>query len=193
MEKELNEQQSIDIIKEMINSARKEIKEDGFLYMLWGWLVLAAALGEYFLLRSGYAQHYITWPVLMIGGAIVSIIYGKNQSKKKKAKTLIDRFMSYLWSGFVISLLIVLFSMSRIGIEAAYPIILILYGLGTYVSGGALKFTPLIIGGIACWILALVAFFNGFEIQLLLISAGILVAYIIPGHLLRSSYNSTHV
>ena len=67
----------------------------------------------------------------------------------------------------------------------AYPLIMVIYGIGTWVSGGILKFAPLIIGGVICWILAGMAFYFPFNIQLLLLAMSILLSYIIPGHLLK--------
>ena len=76
-----------------------------------------------------------------------------------------------------------------IGAAAVYPIIIVLYGIGTFVSGGALKFMPLKAGGIVCWILAVIAIRVDFEYQLLLIAAAVLIAYLIPGYLLKQKYH----
>ena len=71
----------------------------------------------------------------------------------------------------------------------AYPLIIALYGLGTFAAGRALRFRPLIWYGAACWLLTTVAFRVEFETQLLLlIAAAMLSAYIVPGHLLRNQY-----
>lgn len=57
-----------------------------------------------------------------------------------------------------------------------------------FVSGGYLRFKPLIIGGICNWIIAIVATYVEFDIQLLLLALAVLVGYIIPGHMLSSHY-----
>jgi len=67
----------------------------------------------------------------------------------------------------------------------AYPLIMIIYGFGTWVSGGVLKYAPLIIGGVICWVLAGIAFYFPFNVQILLLALSILIAYIIPGHMLK--------
>jgi hypothetical protein len=59
--------------------------------------------------------------------------------------------------------------------------------LGTFVSGMILKFKPLVIGGVLCWLLTIVSLFVNFDYQLLLAGAAILCSYIIPGHLLRTA------
>ncbi|HEX3024813.1 MAG TPA: hypothetical protein VHP12_06350, partial [Chitinophagaceae bacterium] len=60
--------------------------------------------------------------------------------------------------------------------------------IGTFVSGGLIKFRPLIIGGIINFILAVVCSRFSFDHQLLFAAAAILISYIIPGYLLRKQY-----
>ena len=119
-------------------------------------------------------------------GGIITMVYTARQKKKMRVKTHLDTFLGYLWTAFGVALFFVLAYMSKIGIEAAYPLILVVYGIGTFTSGGALQFKPLIIGGICCWILAVISAFVGFQVQLLLLSLAIVVSYIIPGHLLQA-------
>ena len=95
--------------------------------------------------------------------------------------------MKYLWMAFLVTLFSVLFGMGKVGLEASYPIIMLLYGLGTFVSGGILKFKPLKVGGIVAWICGTIAFHVDFTDQLLLIMVAIISSYIIPGHLLANS------
>ncbi|MDX5348973.1 MAG: hypothetical protein LPK19_17210 [Hymenobacteraceae bacterium] len=185
-----NEQQSLLVIQQMITAAKRAIKEDGFMYLLWGWLVFAAGALNYILAFVVHYEHpYLPWPVLMLSGAVISVIYGKRQQKKQKVKTYVYEFMAYLWGAFLFALLFVLLYMIKIGPELAYPLILVVYGIGTFVSGGVLRYKPLIFGGIGCWILAIAAAFVSFDIQLLLLLAAILIGFIIPGHLLRAKYN----
>jgi hypothetical protein len=102
-------------------------------------------------------------------------------------KTYPERAMNHLWIAFLVTLFSVLFGMGKVGLEASYPIIMLLYGLGTFVSGGILKFNPLRIGGIVAWICGTLAFHVSFSDQLLLIMVAIIASYIIPGHLLANS------
>jgi hypothetical protein len=71
------------------------------------------------------------------------------------------------------------------GWQAAYPYLILLYGIGTFLSGVIFKFKPLKVGGIISWGIALVAFFVSFPIQLLLLALTTLVAYLIPGYLIK--------
>ena len=60
-----------------------------------------------------------------------------------------------------------------------------MYGLGTFVSGNILQFRPLIIGGIAAWVLAIGAAYVEYDYQMLFGAAAILFSYIIPAYMFR--------
>ena len=68
------------------------------------------------------------------------------------------------------------------------PGFLVLYGIPTFLSGIILRFRPLIIGGISCWLLSVLVIFVDFSYQMLFLSAAMLIAWIIPGYMLRSKY-----
>lgn len=178
-------EQNLQLIEEMIATSKGNLAEGSVFYLIWGWSVFIAASINYYLLNhTDYEHHWIAWPFLMTGAGIISSIVGYKRSKKQRVKTYIDRFMSFLWLSFLITLIVVLYGMSTIGEEAVYPIVIALYGLGTFASGGILKYMPLMIGGVSAWICALIAYHVNFSEQLILINVAILTSYIIPGHLL---------
>lgn len=187
-----SEQQSLQLINEMILTAKSSIKGDSFLCLFWGWLAFTSALSHYILLQTQFEHPYVVWISMLLAG-IFSAIYSSRKARKEKVHTIFDTFMKYLWIGFGASIIILLVGMSQIGWQSGYPFLMVLYGLGTFVTGGALKFKPLIIGGIGSWIIALIAFFLPFEMQLLLLALSILVSYIIPGHLLKANSQKAHV
>lgn len=190
----MNEKDALLIIEKMISSVKDEVKSNGFYFMLWGWLVFAAALIDYALLKgvieSLIEYHAITWAILMPIGGVVSIIGSmKKQKEKTKVKTYIDDIMSYVTKAFAISLFIICFIMpSTDNWPSFYPVLLIVYALWLFISGGALKFKPLVWGGYANWLLAIIAFFVKYDIQLLLLATAVLVGYIIPGYLLNRRF-----
>jgi hypothetical protein len=187
METPLNEKESLAIIGSMIAGTRRKLSHDSVHYLLWGWSVLLAALAHFALLQASYEHHYLPWAILMPATGIAAAVIGSRQAKQSTVKTHIDTAMTYLWLGFLVLLLLVLVASVKMGWENSYPLIMWLYGLGTFVSGGILKFKPLIYGGIASWILGAFAIFMPFEQQLLLLAAAIVCSYIVPGHLLKAS------
>src|SRR5687767_8369337 len=120
-EKPFNETESLRIIENMIQSVKSDFREDGFLFILWGWLVFIAALSHYVLLTVvHYKAHYIPWSILMPLGGLISIIYSIKKSKKKRTKSHLDHFMKYIWTAFLAALFIILFFMKDIGYSTSY-------------------------------------------------------------------------
>jgi hypothetical protein len=58
----------------------------------------------------------------------------------------------------------------------------------TLLSGIILRFRPLITGAIGCWLLSIGSLFAPYDYQLLFLSAAMVIAWIIPGYILRSNY-----
>jgi len=179
--------EKLDVIYAMIENSKTQIRENAFFYLLWGWLVLAASLSHFIMMKFDIFYSFLAWPVIMTIGGIISAITGIRMGKRAGYRTHIDTAVIYLWYGFFFALLVILaFSIGgKIPWEMTNALIIVMYGLGTFVSGGILKFRPLIIGGICCWIIALGAFFIPGEYTLLLVAISIIISYLIPGYLLR--------
>lgn len=188
-ERDINPTESLSIIQNMVNKTQRQFSDDSFYYIMWGWLVLVASIIHFVLLQLHIEQAYMVW-LLMIVGGIVSIVYGIKQSKKEKIKTYVNTYMGYLWSAMGIAMFVVIGMGAKLGAENVYPIMILIYGIGTFVSGGLLSFNPLIIGGVVCFVLSVASFYMPFQFQLLCIAAAMLVSYIIPGHLLKAKFNN---
>jgi hypothetical protein len=182
--------EKLNAIYEMIENSKTKIKENAFFYLLWGWLVLLASLSHFILIKLGFYYSFLVWPVIMVIGLVISTIAGIRLGKKTRYRTHIDTAVMYLWWGFTCTLFVILvFSIAgKIPWSLTDAIIIALYGLGSFVSGGILRFRPLIIGGICCWVIALGAFWVTNEYMLLLVSASIIIAYLIPGYIIRSKH-----
>ncbi len=183
-------EQQMAVIEEMIAASKGNLSDGSVYYLLWGWAVLICAISNYALLNMvGSEYHWLPWPIGMTLAGFTSMFISIKQSKEKKANSYIERMLGMLWLSFIITLFVILFGMVSLGYEAVYPILMALYGLGTFASGGILKFKPLMIGGICSWACACVAYYVGFSDQLILISIAILTSYIIPGHMLAAKKN----
>ena len=193
-ETQFNEQESLALINRMIKSAQQGVSDNGFYFLLWGWLVFTAALSCWTLIHIFPTElNWLPWAILMPAGGIVSAIYGWKVERKKKVKTYADGVMDYLAGGFLIALFCLLFAFTqKFGWTVTYPFIMLLYGFWLFVSGGVLKFRPLIIGGVINFCCAIGSLWvNSYHIILLLAFA-VLAGYIIPGHLLKQKYRNDH-
>lgn len=183
--------EKIDIILGMIENSRTNIRDNAFFFLLWGWLVLAASLIHFTLMKMGIGYSYLAWPIIMTIGMVFSVIAGVRLGKRSAYITHLDKAVIFLWWGFFFTILVILaFSIGgRIPWNISNALIISLYGMGTFVSGGILKFRPLIIGGICCWFISLGAFFVPMEYMLLLVALSIIIAYLVPGYMLRAAKN----
>lgn len=182
---------SLRVIRSMIEKVKKDVSADSFFLLLWGWLIFFAALSQYILMVVvKWPQHYLAWNLMWVG-AIVSIIYGIKQEKRQKAKTYISETMKYfgIGCGITFTLLAFFFGYNEMWIFI-FPIYFIFYGFLSFISGAILQFTPLKWAAAACWIIGVVAVFVRFEIHLLLMALAVLCAYIIPGYILQRRYQN---
>ena len=187
---ELSPQESLLLIDSMINKARNRFTENGFMYLLWGWLIFACAVLHFILVKFDIVPHPeiiwgSTWLVV-----IFQVIYFSRKKKKEKIKTYSDGIMNGIWVSFGMCMFILIFILSRYNVwPMVFPLILMMYGIPTFLSGTAMQFNPLKIGGIICWVLAVVATFVPPLYVLLLLALAVIAAWIIPGYIMRSRYN----
>ncbi|MEI9958065.1 MAG: hypothetical protein WDM90_17575 [Ferruginibacter sp.] len=138
-----------------------------------------------------YEKHYLVW-LLVIPAAILSAYLGMKEGKKKEASTYIGDSMKYLWMGMGISYFVLSMILSKMGWNTnVFPFFILLYGLGTFVSGMLLQFKPLIIGGVCAWALGIISTYFNYDYQMLFAAGAILISYIIPAYLLRSKNRTT--
>ncbi|MBP7166396.1 MAG: hypothetical protein KBB64_01895 [Bacteroidia bacterium] len=185
--KELSKEESLSIITSMIEATKKDLQDNGSWYLLWGWLVFIACAIHYSLMKVGYEHPYYAWILMPVGG-VISVVKGIREEKQQRVKTFVDDFMRYVLIAFLVCMLMVLFNSGVLKLTT-YPLLMMVYGVWLFLSGGALSFRPLLIGGIINWALAVIGFYVGFETQLLLLAAAVMFGYIIPGYMLRSRYN----
>jgi hypothetical protein len=122
-------------------------------------------------------------------GGVVSGIYGVMQSKKETVKTFVGEAIGYLWISIGISFILLAFINSLSSAwQNAFTYYILLYAIGTFVTGSLLRFKPLVIGGVINFILVAVSIKFDYDAQLLLGALAILISYIIPGHLLKIQY-----
>ena len=185
----MTERESLELITSMINKAKNNFSEKGFLYLLWGWIILICCITQFVAgYLFNYANAYYVWflPWVVV---IFQMIYLNKKKKSQRTKTYTEEINAWVWLVFFICMVLMIFICVRFKkYEMINPLLLILYGMPTFLSGIIIKFKPLMIGGICCWILAFMASFIAYKYQLLLISTAVIAAWIIPGYLLQIKY-----
>ena len=189
----MTEKESMELITSMINTAKNRVGETGKLYLLWGWLILLCCTVQFiglhfFRFENTYYVWFLTWLLL-----IYQIFFLSKEGKNRKVRTYTGEINGFVWLVFFICMMLVIFIGSYLKkYEIINPVLLVLYGMPTFLSGIILKFKPLIIGGICCWALSIISVFISGEYQLLLIAAAVIAAWIIPGYILKQNFKKVN-
>jgi len=192
-EENFDPKQSLLLIESMINRAKDKFAEDGLMYLLWGWVVLVCSLTQFVLMHFfKYPYHWVVWFASWII-VIYQVVYIRKKIRRRRVRTYTGYILGYVWLTFVIVIFLLAFLIGRLTEGDYYihisPILLTIYGIPIFLSGIILRFKPLVIGGIGCWILSIVAMLIGnYDYQFLLIPLAMIIAWIIPGYLLRAKY-----
>lgn len=182
MKTELTPEKSLEIISQMIEESKQTYKHHSFYFLLWGWLMIGAAMSQYVLLEIENKYHFLSWIVFSIIGGVITVIKGRKDEKVHK--TLADKVMSFTWLGFMVTMIITLIAVVP---SNPNPFVLLLAGLATFITGALTQFKGFIIGGIIFWIAAIISFQIDVQSSLLVYSFAMLFGYLIPGYLLKRS------
>jgi len=184
-EKLMTGEESLRVITEMINKTKVNISQSSFHLLFWGWLIFACSLSEYLLMKlTSFAHPYYVW-LFVIPGILVSFIYGFTKGQKEKVHTYASMLYMWTWIGFLFAF-VTLFIVQSKRMDIVAPYIMILAGLPTFVSGIILKFSPLKIGGICFWVIAIIMSFAGPTFFPLGMPVAVVTGYLIPGYMLKN-------
>lgn len=184
-ENKLTEKESLDIITQMISTAKGNIQSEYIFFLIWGWVITIACLLHYSFMKFTTLEHpEIAWFSIVVG-IILSTWEGFKINKKSKVTTYTDKIYGHIWIAFLVTYAIILFFMKNINYNVN-PIILLLAGGSTYLSGTVIKFKPLVYGGIVLWVFGTICFLLPGEIQLLVTAVALIIGYLVPGYMLKN-------
>lgn len=177
-------QESLQLIEKFIANTRFNMRKFAFSIILFGILIPVAALLQYFLIVFvKYELSWLPWPILMTGGFIFTMFHYARLSKNEGIDTLQGLFFRslFVWGGLSYFLLAFLCGALQIN-----PVcfMLALTSLLIGVSGLALRYPPLLWGGVLFFIAAIVCVYLTPLNQLLLMAFCVISGYLIPGILL---------
>ncbi|NOY36695.1 MAG: hypothetical protein GXO83_03880 [Chlorobi bacterium] len=189
-----NIEESLEIINKMIFTAKVNIKGGSFYFLFWGWLIILISLGVFSLEKfTNMMNSEVLWSLTFVG-VIVSGIYGYKKEKKEKFTTYTGNIYMWVWLGFLIVVAGLIFIIIY---DKAYtligPVILLLAGYATLLSGIIIKFKPLIIGALFMWTLGITAFFIHNEYALIVEAFAVLCGYLIPGYMLKNKKDDENI
>ncbi|MBL7825930.1 MAG: hypothetical protein JNJ57_04815 [Saprospiraceae bacterium] len=184
-ETQLSAQESLRVIRETIDIAKNGFREDGFHFLLWGWLVAIASFADWYLWTvARHPDHAKAWMIMAVVGVPVSMIREWRLSKKVKNQNVVRDWYGFVWLGFGISMLLIIPSAVMKNVSPV-PFILAITGMATFMSGILLRFTALIIGAAVIWAGCLWCMFLPVEHHLLVQGFTAVLGYLVPGYLLN--------
>jgi hypothetical protein len=184
-EKVLKPEESLQIIEKMINRTKGNLHDNSFYFLLWGWIVLIGILAHTILSNfTDFSKPYLSW-LIIIPGMIINIAYAMREGKKKSITTHVDTVNFMTWIAFLISYTITLVFMAKLNYNIV-PIIFLLAGNATFLTGIIIKFKPLTWGGIIFWLGAIGLFTLPGHLAIFIPPLAIIFGYLIPGYLLKS-------
>ena len=147
----MNHSEQLNLINEAINKTKEQLKPTSINFIFWGLLISMMSLIHYsfpeFIQKTAYSS-ILFWTIIPIIGMIITIIYNIKVGVRLGFETHIGRALKLVWGVFNIAwLLIVVLSIFK----KQNPVeeILFLLGVILLITALLIRFSPIIVGGIA--------------------------------------------
>jgi len=192
---ELEAKEEIRLIQEMIEKTRQSTAESGTLYFFWGIWIILAIIGNYVLVwLEKYDWIWINWVAFVLIGMAYSAFYSIRQEKKQATATYAQIAARYLAMacavGFVLFGLV--FPLLKVySWEVIPPFIAVIAGIELFGVGGIYEWNLLKWSGAFWWIVSLAMLWVPANFRTLAFVPVIIVAYLLPGWVLRSNYQKS--
>jgi hypothetical protein len=193
-DQQLSGEKSLEIIHQMINQAKNNITDNGISWLLWGTLIFLASLSTYFFIDIGARNIFMGWNIF---GAItiILLVYDAFKPRKKTVRTYMDDLMRMVHIGFFICIFIIILAMNiAVPPNSGFGFLLMIFAFLMLIKGSAIKSRSLMVGAAVNWIGSVAILINReFKYDMLIMSAAVLIGYIIPGLLLMFEYRKNNM
>lgn len=218
--KSITEQESLQIITEMIQKVKKGFHESGTSAILWGSVVafcgITGFLEGYFHFSIGFDIWILTL-VALIPQVFISI----REKRKRNVLTHEESVLNVVWGVYAISIFAVIFYVNIIPYTSAHllsqdgfeflrkntvtgeistirpyalssaSLLLIIFAIPTLITGWSLKFTPMTIGAVICYLLFVLSLFTSQVTDSLLMGVAGIFNWLLPGIILWNRYQKS--
>lgn len=180
-------EQSLQLIQEMIGKAKRSYISKGFAAIVWGALIMLCSLVTWAQEQFKFIIGFDIWLLLLLA-LIPQIYFGIKERKSKDFVSHDEQTMIFLWAAFTICIFISSFYNGMYKPQSFSSLIMMLYGIPTFITGGIFKFKPMILGGIICWVLSIISIYTPDTTDMLLMAACALFAWLVSGIILWDRY-----
>ncbi|MCR9064645.1 MAG: hypothetical protein NXI00_11805 [Cytophagales bacterium] len=180
-------EKSLQIIEDMINASKTNYKRHhGIYFLFWGYLSIIV-VSLFMILKNtvGMPVANYVWGLFFLG-FVFNIYQMRRSARERPVVSKIDKMVAKVWLGVSIGIA-TLFGASPVLGWMMLPLVLVVIAIATYIHGAILSYKPFIFGSILMFILASISFYMpSIDVVLGLFVAGIVLGYLLPGHMLRN-------
>jgi hypothetical protein len=215
-----SEKDSLALITEMIGKAKDSYHDTGIAAIMWGSVIAFCSLVKISELHFNYKLPFDIF-LLTFVAVIPQLLLSHKERKKQNVRTYNQVALDYTWTAFGIAIFLMVFVTNVVFAkldafkevyvsstgkqdyfrfsEFTAALFLIIYGLPTFITGAVMKFKPMLLGGIVCWVASIACLFTPVKVDLLLTAIATIIAWLIPGiilykkHLQRKAAMPAHV
>jgi hypothetical protein len=197
-EKDISERESLLLIRQMIQTAKTEQKDDGRGWIMWGIMLFLASVLTIFNQHYKWVGNWDFWNAfgiitLLVGlYEIISYLFFR---KTKRVRTYTKDLFDKLNIGFFISLVFVIISinLNKIHPDTGFSFLISLYAFWILIYGSALDFKPSIVAAFITWGLGFASLFSDTFAGVMWFHAlAALIGYIIPGLIANRQFKKLH-
>ena len=180
-------EESFQLIDSVIQKAKSRLEENGIPFILWGVIIALCSYTQAYMISANMSREswypYLIMPIVGIG----LFIYYYNKKKNSTPNPLASIY-GRLWQFVGLNIMLIAFGFNGYLQNNLVPIILLLMGIATLLSGSFIKSKVLFFSGLIINTSAFISFFLSWEQQPLLMGTVSIFALLIPGILLRLNH-----
>lgn len=216
-EPQLSQQESLQIITEMIQTAKKSIHETGMSSILWGSAIAICGLVNFAERQWQFSVGFDVWLLAMIA-IIPQVWISVRESRERKVRTHTQVVLNNVWMVYGLSILALVLYFNIVpgtterllaeggrqvmersaadGLEKPFrsfiassgSLLLLLYAIPTLITGLTHRFWPMIIGAVLCYGFFIASLFTHTRLDMLFNGLAAICNWLIPGLILRTRY-----
>ncbi len=196
-EEMFTEEQSLQVIRDMIQVSQRKLKSDGILFMVWGYAMFINYFSSYlkeilFLPRNVHAFINLLGVLLPLLALAYTVYYTLKQNKK--VRTYVGISLRYIWISLFVCMVTVNLILANVTHEVNFtlqhPLFMVLIALALSATGIILQFRIIVIGAVIYLLLAYLCSYLALRDQMLIDAIAWFVALVVPGHILYFKRNS---
>lgn len=210
----LTEQESLQIITEMIQKVKPRLHTGGTSAILWGTAVAIAGLVSFAQMHWKFYIGFDIW-LLVLAALIPQVFITLREKREKRVTNYQEDALNGIWMAYGVGIFALVFYLNvipaasekliagdgnellkknlktgvtehwRLYVPSQASLLLILYGIPTLATGIAMKFRPMLVGSILCYAFFVASCYLPAEYDWLFNGLAGIFNWVIPGLILR--------